>query len=145
MKKTWIGLIFIFLFIITSCQSVFKPSNTNELFLPSSGKSIIFGKLIYDNNEPHAGLVVRLAEVYQDENGRGAFVLDDAHSPKTITDKNGVFTFNDIPPGEYVLFVGELNSNYEVISDINNTPIIYSVTSDEALELEPLIIEFEND
>lgn len=137
--------------ILSSCESISTISNNNivstpntdNILTPEPGKSIIYGTLISESKLPQEGVVVRLARVYGGENKSGAYVLDDVNSPKSISDENGEYYFLNILPGEYVLFVGELDSNYKLISNLDQTPIIYSVTSEEILEIDPIMIEFE--
>jgi len=57
-----------------------------------------------------------LAEVVR--NGEeGAFLLDIAFSPGTYTNEDGYFVFADLEPMEYVLIIGDVYSDYEVIND----------------------------
>jgi hypothetical protein len=151
MKKFLMILIIIAGIILSSCESISTISNNNivstpntdNILTPEPGKSIIYGTLISESKLPQEGVVVRLARVYGGENKSGAYVLDDVNSPKSISDENGEYYFLNILPGEYVLFVGELDSNYKLISNLDQTPIIYSVTSEEILEIDPIMIEFE--
>ena len=62
-------------------------------------------------------MIVRLAEVFRNEAGDAAFVLDGAQSPGTLTDVEGRFIFQNVEPREYVLIVGNVEANeYEVIA-----------------------------
>jgi hypothetical protein len=150
MKKILIFLIMIIGAILSACESnptitkndIESTQDPNNISEPEAGKSIIYGKLISESKSPQKGVVVRLAKVYGEENKGGAYVLDDANSPKTISDENGDYFFLNILPGEYVLFVGKLDSSYKLISNPDQTPIIYSVTSGEILEIDPIIIDF---
>jgi hypothetical protein len=57
-------------------------------------------------NEPLAGTVVALAQVTR-QGEEGAFVLNTASSPMNTTDVDGYFIIPQIPPGEFVIVVGD--------------------------------------
>lgn len=137
--------------MLSSCASNPTISNkengltqeTNNIFEPEPGKSIIYGKLISESTSPQEGVVVRLAKVYGGDSKGGAYVLDDSNSPKAITDENGEYYFFSLLPGEYVLIVGNLDSNFEIINKSDNEPIVYSISPGEVLQIDPVIISFE--
>ena len=143
MKRISFFIIFILIIALLGC----KPSDTSSEAIdknsPDSGKSIIHGQLLAENNKPYEGMIVRLAKVYRVENEGGAFVLDEANSPMAVTEPGGEFYFLNIDPGEYVLFVGTLADKYKVISDADQDPILYSVNPNEILDIELITIEFE--
>ena len=78
--------------------------------------------------------IVRLAEVYRD-GGRGAYVLDEAFSPIATTDGEGNFTFYNVAPGEFVVIVGDIYNDYEIINDEENLPVTYNVEAGKTLEM----------
>jgi hypothetical protein len=143
MKNLLILLILCSFIVLSGCKSTDISPEPVSTLTPEPGKSIMFGKLLSHDNTPYDGMTVRLAKVYRGENDSGAFVLDEANSPSAITDPNGVYHFLDIDPGEYVLFLGALDDRYKVISDPDDDPVIYSVSADEVLNIETIIVDFE--
>jgi hypothetical protein len=142
-KKLWILTLLCQTIFLVACNSSTISSNTEPLLNPDEGKSTIHGLLLSTTNEPQTGTTVRLAEVYRGDSEIGAFVLDEAHSPSTISEDDGQFYFLNIAPGEYVLFVGLLHSNYKIVSESDQTPIVYKVSPGETLEIDPIIVEFD--
>jgi uncharacterized GH25 family protein len=83
---------------------------------PKPDTSTITGRVISPDGSPIKNTVVRLANVYR-QNEDGAYVLDSANSPAAFTDSNGIFVFNDTQAGEFVFVVGDPMSKYDVIAD----------------------------
>lgn len=145
-------LVFLFLcsvFTLPSCNPVTTTSETadpSDLIIvgtPEPNKSIIQGQLLSMDDRPYDGMTIRLARVYRGDNEGGAFVLDEANSPLSITDSKGEYQFIDIDPGEYVLFIGSLDNRYKVVSDPDENPNIYTVRANEVLEIETIVVQFE--
>ena len=128
---------------LTGCSPENTSSNNEKMPLPEKGMSAIHGRLISRNNETVTGIPVRLAKVYRGEDVDNAFfVLDEAHSPSTISNSEGQFIFTDIEPDEYVIFVGRLQADYQIISESEETPIVYEVGPNEILDLGHIFVNF---
>jgi hypothetical protein len=87
--------------------------------VPDEGKATVVGRVINKNGSgPIVDATIRLAEVFREGEG-GAFVVNLATSPSTRTDAEGYYIIENIPPGEYVIAVGEGESmaEYDVIED----------------------------
>jgi hypothetical protein len=85
---------------------------------------------------PLGHTIVRLAKVFwNDQHTDGAYVLEGASSPSTVSDNDGFFAFANIMPGEYVVVVGNVNAQYEIISHTDGKPVIYTVAADATLDV----------
>ena len=142
MKIKPLIIILINLLFIAGCQPDSDITTLSNINAPESGKSTIHGILLKNDKTPLDQITVRLAKVYQDEKHEGAFVLDDANSPLAVTDKNGEYYFIDLHPGEYVMFIGEISDRYEIISDDDQNPMVFSVNPNEILNIEAILIDF---
>lgn len=133
------------IFLLTGCIS--NATNQGAVILPSPepDKALIYGKLLSSSHEPQVGIVVRLAEVYRGASEEGTFVLDEASSPSTISEQDGHFFFYNVEPGEYVIFVGVLHAQYKIVSESDQTPIVYKVGPGESFQVETIIVDFEDD
>jgi hypothetical protein len=89
---------------------------------PESGKATIIGQVTHQDGSPYTNVIVRLANVARDAEGKGgAYILDIGRSPGTYTDDYGYFIIANITPGEYVIVIGdvEVPDLYEVIQESN--------------------------
>jgi len=89
--------------------------------------------------EPLRNTVVRLAKVYWNEdNTDGAYVLEGATSPSTVSNDQGLFIIANIEPADYVLVVGEVIGIHEIISNPDGSAKIYTVQSGNILDIKTL-------
>jgi hypothetical protein len=140
MKRTIIMVLAVFLIFITACnRSPLSTINPEVLVtptpppLPEVGKATIIGQIIHEEGYPMASTIIRLAEVARGAEGRGgAFILDVARSPGTLTDKNGYFIIPNVKAGEYVIVVGDVETTgiYQIISEANGTARIWNLPAD---------------
>ncbi|MFV2044192.1 MAG: hypothetical protein ACC700_13295 [Anaerolineales bacterium] len=94
--------------------------------------------------QPLQGIVVRLATVHWSEDKtEGAFVLDGASAPSAKTVEDGVFTFNDIEPGDYVIVVGDVMGLNVIISEPSGAAKVYSTTMGQVLDVGLLEVSLE--
>jgi hypothetical protein len=102
---------------------------------PEAGKTTLVGSVESKaNGEPVGNVPVRLAEVYR-QGGEGAFVLDGAFSPGDITDEQGNFVIENVDVREYVIVVGDVNSNYEIIPNAEGDAKVFNPQPDDVLEV----------
>lgn len=140
MKKKLLLSILILLFLMSACQ---KKEPQIEIPLPATDMAVIHGQILNQEGVPLKNTPVRLADVYRGEDDQGAFALDEAFSPASLSDENGNFIFSDLKPGEYVLFVGSINSNYMIVANDDESAIVYKVSPNEVLEIKPINVDFE--
>lgn len=89
-------------------------------------------------------MIVRLAEVYRNDAGDAAFVLDGAQSPGTLTDLEGRFIFRNVEPREYVLIVGDVEANqYEAIAESPNVAKVWMAEAGQILDMGEVSVELE--
>jgi hypothetical protein len=100
---------------------------------PAAGKATVVGQVLSLNSRaPLANIPVRLAEVYR-QGDQAAMVLDGAFSPGDITDDQGQFVIEDVAPGEYVIIVGDVTAEYEVIAEPPGKARVWELASDQVL------------
>lgn len=81
--------------------------------------------------QPMSDTTVRLAKViWNADKSDGAFVLEGGTSPIATTDGSGVFTFRELPPGDYVIVVGDVYGKHEIISEPDGKAAIYTVATE---------------
>lgn len=136
------AFLFILLGTVLMCAGCSK-NYVDSIPPPENGKSSLVGFLIDKKGTPLGNTIVRLAEVYRadDNSEEGAYILDTAFSPGAITDEKGFFMIQNIEPAEYVIVVGDIeNNNYEIISQENGRPKVWSTIKDEVLDVGKLIV-----
>lgn len=133
-------IILFFLFTAASCAADSPTSAIEGIVLPEPaapepGKATIIGQVFSTTrNAPYADISVRLAEVVRVDNpdaGDDLYVLDQAFSPGAITDANGVFVIENTDAGEFVIVVGDVEFDYEVITNESGTPKVWDIRPDE--------------
>lgn len=137
-KQAFIGLILLFLI---SCSSINLFNNTKGMDLPEEGKVNFYGYVLVGKNDPAVERNVRLAKVYRGSGDDGTYILDEGQSPSAISEEDGLFSFINIEPGEYVLMVKKDNGTYMVVSDESKVPIIYEGVAGEIVQLGSIIID----
>jgi len=111
---------------------------------PEPGMASVTGRVLSKKNgSPFTGTIVRLAEVVREEGSEGLYILDQAFSPGTKTNDNGLFVFENVEAMEYVIIVGDVESIYEVITNESGTPQTWEVLSDEILDVGDLHVLLE--
>jgi hypothetical protein len=138
---------FLLLFLMFSTACTQKPSQTinPEVLVsptappqPESGKATIQGRVMHEDGYPMAKTIVRLADVARGAEGRGgAFILDLARSPGTLTDENGFFVFPNLDAGEYVIVIGdvEITGIYEIIHEADGKAKIWNFPADQITDV----------
>jgi uncharacterized GH25 family protein len=140
MKKIICSILSLLLiFFIVGCsssQATQSPQPTpTELPQPEAGKASLIGQVI-KNGKPYSNATVRLAEIFRGADNEAAFALNEAASPSTISDEEGYYVFSNTTPGEYVIIVGSLNTNYQIDSDSNSVAVIRKLEPDKILNVE---------
>jgi hypothetical protein len=138
-------------FELLSCsnrpQGGLTPSPEPQRELPASpepGKASVIGRVISINtSQPYFEAIIRLAEVFRNELGEGSYVLDAANSPFTTTDKNGYFIFQNIPPKEFVLVVGDPMTRYIILSENNGKPKVIKLAAGKITDLGLLKVDYD--
>lgn len=95
-------------------------------------------------NEMLQATPVRLAEVYENEAGDAAFVLNGAQSPGTLTDVNGRFIFRNVEARKYVLVVGNVEANdYEIIAASPTVAQVWTAEAGQILDVGEVVVELD--
>jgi hypothetical protein len=138
MKNVAFAILFfcILSFSISACgnRSVTSVSgNPTPIQKPQSGKAVVTGKVISSiSNEPLAESVW-LAEVTR-QGDQGAYALNAVSSPSIFADANGIFVIANVDPREYVIIVGNPESQNVVITDSSGKPKVWDIKADQIFD-----------
>lgn len=131
----------LFAIILSSCTAATQQKAPPT---PASGKANVTGRIISINTgEPYSDATVRLAEVYRNELGEGAYALDAALSPQTNTDDQGYFIFTDVDAREYVLLIGDPMTRYLIITDDSGKTQVFDCPADKVTDLGEFRIDYD--
>jgi hypothetical protein len=135
MKSLWTLPFFFLLIFLTSCRGVVEPVVSSPPQPdPEPGKTTVVGHLVSSAGDPVPNMLVRLAEVVR-QGDEGAFVLDGAFSPGATTDENGFFAMENIFPREYVIVIGDVLFEYEVVSEPQGGARTWVAAEDQVLDV----------
>jgi hypothetical protein len=106
------------------------PQQSEPLQAPS-GTTGMAGMVLSSAYQPAKILgttPMRLAAVqWNKDHTDGIFILTGSRSPGTTSEADGRFLFADIPPGDYVIVVGEVIGTNEIFSKPDGKPYIFTV------------------
>lgn len=141
--KRWLqfSIVLVVPYLLLACQAsgpgtafVSPPPPATSPAPPAAGKATILGQVLsMSTRAPLANVPVRLAEVVR-QGDQAAMVLDSAFSPGDITDDHGRFVIENVSPGEYVIIIGDITSEYEVISDPSGRARVWELAPDHVLD-----------
>ncbi len=144
MKRTVFPVLLVFLIIFTACTKITTPTINPEVLVsptpppqPESGKASVTGRVMHQDGYPISHTIIRLADVARGAEGKGgAFILDLARSPGTVTDENGYFAIQNIKAGEYVVVIGDVESSgvYEIIHETDGKAKIWTFPADKVTD-----------
>ena len=130
--RLWLGLLTL---VLASCSQTDMGPEPTQLPGLEQGKAGVYGRIISERSgQPISGILVRLAKVVR-QGEDAAFVLEDAFSPGDQTDEGGYFIIVDVDPIEYVLVVGDVNNQYEIIAENSGMAKIWTTAADQILEV----------
>ncbi len=150
MKRLVFCMFILFVLLVSSCSrntsSTINPEVLSSVTPPSppeSGKATVRGHVVRQDGSPFADIIVRLAEVERGEEGKGgAYILDLARSPGTVTDGNGYFIIENVNAGEYVIVIGdiEVTGIYEIIQESNGKAKVWNFPADQITDVGELAV-----
>lgn len=130
-----------------------NPYTANPPTLPASQENLgtVVGRLISSKtNLPLNREIVRLGEVEcgedvppEEKRSKCVWTISNAFSPSTFTDEQGFFVFNDVPPRDYVVSIGDLmvyNGHIRVADE--NGPFMWTVSADEVVDIGEHYVEW---
>jgi len=128
--------------ILASCTN---PKSLTSAITLTPTKAAFAGHVtttIDGRTQPLPNTVVRLAKVFWNEDhSDGAYVVEGGTSPSVITNQNGDFAFTNIDPADYVVVVGDLEGENEIIPDTNGKAKIFTVEADKILDIGTLNVK----
>ena len=140
----------IFVIVMVGCNKTTPSAINPEVLLtstpppsPETGMATIIGQVMHQDGHAMNNTIVRLADVARGAEGKGgAYILDVARSPGTITDENGRFIIQNVKAGEYVLVVGdiELTGIYEIIKESNGQAKVWPFPADQVTDVGVLVV-----
>jgi hypothetical protein len=113
--------------------------------IPNSGKATVTGTVLHSNSgNPIQNIEVRLAEVAR--NGiEGAYFLDTANSPGSVTNELGQFVMPNIAAREYVIVIGDPYGKNKVIPDrATNKAQVVDIKPDKISDIGVIRVELES-
>jgi hypothetical protein len=146
--------IFIFFFVLSSflsaCNKSTSPTINPEVLVtatpppqPETGKASITGHIQHTDGYDLTDMIIRLAVVARGAEGHGgAYILDIASSPGTVTDESGQFLIQNINPGEYVIVIGDIESTgiYEIIKESNGAAKVWNFPENQVTDVGDLAV-----
>jgi hypothetical protein len=111
---------------------------------PQAGQATVTGQLVSTSTgKPLAQTLVRLANYYKGGSAdQGSYLLDEVNSPGTTTDDNGAFVFAGLKAGDYVMVLGDVHTNYLIVSDAQGKVRVWNAPSQQVLEIGKLSVPF---
>ena len=101
----------------------------------AAGTASVVGQVTsVQSGKPLANRPVWLAPItYQGD--EGVYALDTAFSPGSKTDQDGKFRIVNVEPKDYVLVVGDPNSDYQIISEPSGKARVWKLQADQTLDV----------
>jgi hypothetical protein len=142
MKKIFI-LTLVIVIMLSGCKvipegSLFSPKSIAPEIVP--GITRVEGTLLNLKSAPLKQVAVHFAQVYR-ENGKAAFLYDAGSSPSALTNKQGEFTFEELPAGEYVVIIGDPMTSYRILPDDKGESRVVIAQGGQTLDLGEMIID----
>jgi hypothetical protein len=137
-KLLWIVLLFT---LVSGCKVQDLMETKKSIAAPKiiPGEGVITGRLTDSAGKPVRKMSIHLAEVYR--SGKTiAYLVDSGNNLAAVSTKKGIFRFEDVPAGEYILWVGDLMSGHQIILDESGNPQIQVVQGDTVLELDAFVL-----
>lgn len=123
------------------------PTDLNKVQI-ELGKAVVIGRLISSITEqPITNVPVRMAKIHYAEEGnkdpnQGAWALDNAFSPYSVSNENGYFIFENVEPVDFVIFVGDILDRYNIETDEAELPIPHTAPADTLTDLGDVVVEY---
>jgi hypothetical protein len=114
---------------------------------PDPAKATLTGVVLSrkeNGSKALAGTAVRLARVYWNaDKTDGAFVLEGATSPSTGSKDDGSFMLTDVPPGDYVIVVGDPEARNSIVQEPTGRARIITLQPGQTLDIGNLELRME--
>jgi hypothetical protein len=134
----WMLSVILTLALITGCRGAKDKTSAGKATAipePEAAKATVTGKVFSTTlNQPYPKAAVWLAQVYR-QGEEGAYVLDAAASPAEYADENGVFVIANINPAEYVIVIGDPETDYVVIPDDTGRARVWKPEAGKVLDV----------
>jgi hypothetical protein len=132
-RLLWIPLLLLGLLLAACSNSAATPvlpaNAAAQAPTPLAGRSGMIGQILNsDTNTPAKQASVYLATVvWNPQRTEAAYYYDLARSPVAFTNDEGIFTFNDLEPNEYVMLVGDYYTIMDVIRATDGTARVHKL------------------
>mgnify|MGYP005855816641 CR=1 FL=1 len=105
----------------------------------SPAKSAVVGQIrttAGGQRRPLSGTPVLLAQVHWNaQRTDGAFAFLGSGGPRAVTEPDGSFAVMDLPPGEYVILVGDPLGQNQIITSPSGKPQVFSAPAGQPLDI----------
>ena len=136
-----VSAILILLFCVVSCQNQ-DQYDLASIPSPEEGNANVLGKLQLINQANIKGISIWLTPIFRTASGEGVYALDTSSNPYTLTDEDGYFLFEDIESGEYILFIGDPMTKFEIVTDDSGEIRVWEILPNETNDLGVISIDF---
>lgn len=133
MKKFPIVL-FLLLITITACGKSPTALPPTPAVPHKAGMALMRGQLVDAGGNALANRSIYLATVYGSGDAQ-AYVFDAAAGIGGVTDANGAFALNNIPPGRYVLLLGLGEGQTIAVLDSNGSEKVWELIADQMTDV----------
>lgn len=139
MKKFPI-LCVLLLVLVSACGKSVTTLPPTPVVPHKAGMALMRGQLVDTGSKAIANRSIYLATVY----GSGdklAYVFDAAAGIGGVTDANGAFALNNIPPGRYVLLLGLAEGQTIAVLDANGNEKVWELNADQMTDVQTARIQ----
>ncbi|MBK9052244.1 MAG: carboxypeptidase regulatory-like domain-containing protein [Chloroflexi bacterium] len=147
MSKGYLIFLLVTLMFLPACGQAdnLPPTSEPVAVTLTPGLTAITGLVVSPDNAPLGNTEVHLANVaWNEDKTQGAFYMDTATSPVTVTAQNGVFYFANVTPTDYVIVIGDLYGQNVLISNPDGTARIFTPIADQALDVGLLEVDLQS-
>ncbi len=131
----------IFALVFTACA---HSSSTVAAPTPATphkaGMALMRGQLVNASGGVLANRSIYLATVYG-SGAKQAYVFDSGAGIGGVTDANGAFALNNIPPGRYVLLLVLGEAQTIAVLDNNGAEKVWELTADQLTDIQTIRIQ----
>ncbi|MEY2846162.1 MAG: hypothetical protein RL076_1708 [Chloroflexota bacterium] len=143
MKKFPIMLVWLLITLVTSACTAPTPQGTappTPAVPHTAGMALMRGRLVNASGGVIANRSIYLATVYG-SGDKQAYVFDSGAGVGGVTDADGAFALNNIPPGRYVLLLVLGEGQTIAILDTNGSEKIWELTADQLTDVQTVRIQ----
>jgi hypothetical protein len=128
------------LLVVIACSAPQYAAPPTPAVPHTAGNALMRGRLVSANGAAIANRSIYLATVYG-SGDKQAYVFDSGAGIGGVTDANGAFALNNIPPGRYVLLLVLGEGQTIAIVDSNGSEKVWELTADQLTDIQTVRIQ----